>query len=139
MPPIHCGCLALAAMVLAGCSQQPPTSLASPQPYCLRAGAVQAYDCTAPPIALEQLRDPLEPLESFSDTELMSLLADVRRWLARRKLELLGQPVPPELQQPIPLTPSAPVAVTHTAPLWPNVMDAVSRPSLQRNNQPDLH
>lgn len=124
-------------IVLAGCSRQPSVPAAnSDLSYCLRSGEGQLYDCSAPPLTLAELRDPLAPGEAISDEELMSLLAEIRRWLARRRLTLQGEPIPPELQlrEPASAPPSPPALAAPTQPLWPRVMDSISRPSLQRNN-----
>lgn len=123
-------------LLLVGCSRQPsiPESSAE-QAYCLRSGEGQRYDCNAPALTLAEVRDPLAPGETISDEELMTLLAEVRRWLARRRLQLQGEPIPPELQLREQNRPPAlpPTLAAPDQPLWPRVMESISRPSLQRN------
>ncbi|MBP0048400.1 hypothetical protein H9C73_06605 [Marinobacterium sp. AK62] len=124
--------LSLGAL-LAGCSMQ-PTEPEPEQPsagaFCLRSGESQAFDCSAPPLSIQQVRDPLAPGERISDEELMTLLADIKRWLARRRLILEGKPIPPELQ---PRSEEPALLPRLNAPLWPRVMNSISRPSLQRS------
>ncbi len=123
--------------LLAGCSSQPstPPDIPTGQAYCLRSGETQLYDCSAPALAINLVRDPLAPGEEISDEDLMALLAEIRRWLEWRRLTLLGEPIPPELIPPEERPPalSEPALANPNQPLWPRVIDSISRPSLQRS------
>lgn len=117
--------------LLSGCSTLNPTppdeQRAQNGGYCLRAGEQQAYDCSAPALDIRQVRDPLQPDSQFTDEELFSLLAEVKRWLQQERLRMEGQPIPPELQPedtPPSLPETGPVAET---PLWPRVLESLSR------------
>ena len=117
--------------LLSGCSalqQTASTEQSARDGYCLRAGEQQAYDCSAPALDPRQVRDPLQPNSQFSDEELFSLLAEVKRWLKRERLRAEGKPIPPELEDQEPSSPTppetGPVAET---PLWPRVLDSLSR------------
>jgi hypothetical protein len=88
------------ALMLTACSRQPsvPVSDQAATGYCFRAGSDQQFDCSAPPLTVKELRDPLAPDSIFSDEELMDLLAEIKRWLAQRRLSLEGKTIPPQLQ-----------------------------------------
>lgn len=90
----------LMALMLTACSRQPsvPASDQAATGYCFRAGSDQQFDCSAPPLTVKELRDPLAPDSTFSDEELMDLLAEIKRWLAQRRLSLEGKTIPPQLQ-----------------------------------------
>ena len=90
----------LMALMLTACSRQPsvPASDQAAAGYCFRAGSDQQFDCSAPPLTVKELRDPLAPDSTFSDEELMDLLAEIKRWLAQRRLSLEGKTIPPQLQ-----------------------------------------
>ncbi|MBV0933515.1 hypothetical protein [Marinobacterium weihaiense] len=76
-------------LLLAGCSSQQPRLVdTGPSGYCLRAGDRQQYDCSAPPLPPDALRDPLAPRADISDEHLMTLLAEIKRWLARQRQQL---------------------------------------------------
>lgn len=121
---------------LAGCSQQPLSS-AGPrtgEEYCLRAGKEQTFDCSAPLLRVQDVRDPLAPEHRFSDEELMSLLAEAKRWLARRKLALQGADMPPEPSlSPAPTSPSEQPSALLPRP-WALILNDFSPHALQRNN-----
>lgn len=88
----------LMALMLTACSRQPSVPDQAATGYCFRAGSDQQFDCSAPPLTVKELRDPLAPDSTFSDEELMDLLAEIKRWLAQRRLSLEGKTIPPQLQ-----------------------------------------
>lgn len=88
----------LMALMLTACSRQPSVPDPAATGYCFRAGSDQQFDCSAPPLTVKELRDPLAPDSTFSDEELMDLLAEIKRWLAHRRLSLEGKTIPPQLQ-----------------------------------------
>lgn len=113
--------------MLAGCSSTPKPESAEQTGYCLRAGKEQSFDCSAPALSVNQVRDPLQPRTRFTDEELFSLLSEIKRWLERERLIASGQPVPPHLQPKV-TTPPPPQEVAPTdTPLWPRVLEAFSR------------
>ncbi len=124
------------ALTLAGCSPNvlSPKTPTAADGYCLRSGDDQAFDCAAPALPVQALRDPLAPVNRFSDEELMSLLAEVKRWLAQRKQVLQGAEVSANT-----VVPSSPPALssTPTPPLprpWALILNDFSPQSLQRTN-----
>ncbi len=133
------GILALALTLnLSGCSLRPPPpeAVTAADEYCLRAGDNQAFDCTAPRLRVQDVRDPLAPESRFTDEELMDLLTEVKRWLVRRKLTLQGEVVPPELA---PTQPPSQAASMEQPPArlsrpWALILNDFSPRSLQRTN-----
>lgn len=122
------------AVTLAGCSMSHPRESSTADGYCLRAGGDKAFDCSAPALPIPEVRDPLAPSNRFSDEELMDLLAEIKRWLARRRLSLQGEAVPPELQ-PDNTTPTMPSDLARPASLprpWALILNDFSAQSLQR-------
>ncbi|SEA61276.1 hypothetical protein [Marinobacterium iners] len=112
--------------LLSGCSLMKRHDFPEQSGYCLRAGQEQAFDCSAPALEVNQVRDPLQPRTHFTDEELFSLLSEVKRWLERERLIAAGEPVPPHLlPQEAPAAPPAPVSPTGS-PLWPRVLEALS-------------
>ncbi|GAA0702305.1 hypothetical protein GCM10009104_34550 [Marinobacterium maritimum] len=131
--------LALAlALTVSGCSLKPPPPDAATavDGYCLRAGDNQSFDCSAPQLSVQDVRDPLAPESRFSDEELMDLLAEVKRWLARRQLTLQGETIPPELKPETNASPT-PSDTAKAAGLprpWALILNDFSPQSLQRSN-----
>lgn len=112
--------------LLSGCSLMKRHDSPEQSGYCLRAGQEQAFDCSAPALEVNQVRDPLQPRTRFTDEELFSLLSEIKRWLERERLIASGQPVPPHLQ-PKASPPPAPADVTPAeTPLWPRVLEALA-------------
>lgn len=133
------------ALLLTGCAQQPAArdtqAGADDGGYCLRAGDDQAFDCSSPALPLHLVRDPLAPDPRFNNEEMMTLLAEVRRWLARRKLTLQGEAIPRELREQSHPGSADPVTATDTLPTeaqlprpWALILNDFSPQSLQRSN-----
>jgi len=113
--------------LLTGCSQMERHDPPDQSGYCLRAGQDQAFDCSAPALEINQVRDPLQPRSRFTDEELFSLLSEVKRWLERERLIAAGEPVPPHLQPKEPPAPPPEPVSPPDSPLWPRVLEALSR------------
>lgn len=129
--------LLLLALLLTGCSRQPSRPAEADAGFCLRAGQAQQFDCRAPALDRRRLQDPLAIEQPVSDEALMDLLAEVKRWLARRRLQLQGQPIPPELQpSPAAAAVSPPPTPARLARPWALILDDFSPASLQRTNPP---
>lgn len=113
--------------LLTGCGHVQQHDSAEQAGYCLRAGQDQAFDCSAPALEINQVRDPLQPRSRFTDEELFSLLSEVKRWLERERLMAAGEPIPPHLlPKESPAPPPEPVSPSDS-PLWPRVLEALSR------------
>lgn len=112
--------------LITGCSHQPQPAPTEHSGYCLRAGQQQSFDCSAPALAVNEVRDPLLPRTRFTDEELFSLLAEVKLWLKREHLIAAGKPIPPEL---LPKTPQLPPdsAAAPEKPLWPQILESLFR------------
>ncbi|GAA0790962.1 hypothetical protein [Marinobacterium sediminicola] len=126
------------SMTLVACSLQTPApdSNSATESHCFRAGSEQQFDCSAPALQLNELRDPLAQTSRFTDEELMDLLAEIKRWLARRKLLLQGETIPPELlpkHSPVPVTTSTEENARLPRP-WALILNDFSAESLQRSN-----
>ncbi len=129
--------LALTLMI-SGCSLPlfTPESSVTAERYCLRSGDEHMFDCTAAPVSAQDPQDPLAPTSHFSDEELMDLLAETKRWLARRKEALQGKTTPVTRDDRARPSSSASPA-TDTPPLprpWAQILDDFSPHSLQRTN-----
>lgn len=115
-----------------GCSQQPATP-ADHNGYCLRAGDRQQFDCTAPALPINELRDPLSPNHRFTDEELMTLLAEIKLWLAQHRQALETGTAPP-MATSGPTDTSKPIINAQLARPWYLILDDFSPAALQRSN-----
>jgi len=113
--------------LLGGCSAGPAEQVSTQSGFCLRAGQQQDFDCSAPALEINQVRDPLQPRHQFTDEELFSLLAEIKRWLEREKLMAASQPIPPHLLPKDTPPPPPPQTEPSAIPLWPRVLDSLSR------------